>query len=374
MQPSRIGVYWNPDMGAVRLPDGHKLLPEALKAAGYRTGLVGKWNLNNPRWDPMPSNRYFDEAYDEMVWEGDYWPDSQGRYHGVEDGNFGSSKTSGIWGPLRDGDEYLTDRLTRHACDFIATQENGPFFLYLAYNAPHSPLQGRKDHLTKLPGVKGEAQKLYASMVMAVDEGVGKVVEELQLMSLDEDTLVIFLSDNGPTITNFKGMPDHWPRDEMLGSTGGLNGKKGTFFEGGIRVPFIFHWPSRFQQPLVYDSAVTTLDLFPTLCAIAGVKVGLETKLDGANLMPFLIPKPSPLPERSLLWFSGTSGAVRRGDWKLVYEKKSVAQLYNLAHDPGETQDLALSEPDTTEQLIALFSDWRQKVPPPVTPRKNLKR
>ena len=91
MQPSRIGVYWNPDMGAVRLPQGHALLPEALKAAGYRTGIVGKWNLSNPSWDPMPVLRYFDQAYDTMVWEGDYWPDASGNYHGGEDGKYGSS-------------------------------------------------------------------------------------------------------------------------------------------------------------------------------------------------------------------------------------------------------------------------------------------
>ncbi len=372
MQPSRIGVYWNPDMGAVRLPEGHSLFPEVLRAAGYTTGLVGKWNLNNPKWDPMPADRVFDKTYDVMVWEGDYWPDRQGIYRGVADGNFGSSKINGTWGPEKDGDEYLTNRLTRHACEFIAEQSEQPFFLYLAYNAPHSPLQGWKEHLPKLQGIQGEAQKLYASMVMAVDEGVGKVIEELERMKLRENTLIVFASDNGPAVTNFKGLPDAWPRDEMLGSTGGLKGKKGTFFEGGIRVPLIFHWPARFTEPAVFDTAVTTLDLFPTFCAVAGAKVSQETHLDGLNLMPFLYPNSADFPERELFWFSGPSGAVRQGDWKLVFEKKSVVGLYNLAEDPAEAYDLAEKNPEIADRLFARVRDWRRQVPPPVTPRKNL--
>lgn len=374
MQPSRIGVYWNPDMGAVRPPEGHSLLPEALRDAGYTTGIVGKWNLNNPRWDPLPAEQFFDKTYDVMVWEGDYWPDKSGVYRGVADGNFGSSKTNGTWGPEKDGDEYLTNRLTRHACEFIADQGDRPFFLYLAYNAPHSPLQGWKTHLPKLQGIEGEAQKLYASMVMAVDEGVGKVVAQLDQMKIGENTLIVFASDNGPAVTNFKGLPDSWPRDEMLGSTGGLRGKKGTFFEGGIRVPFIFHWPARFAEPAVLDSAVTTLDLFPTFCAAAGTAVGRETHLDGLNLLPFLSPNTADLPERELIWFSGPSGAVRQGDWKLVFEKKSVVGLYHLAEDPKESQDLSEKNPEIATQLFARAKEWRRQVPPPVTPRKNLKK
>jgi arylsulfatase A-like enzyme len=375
MQPSRIGVYWNPDMGAVRLPQGHALLPEALKAAGYRTGIVGKWNLSNPSWDPMPVLRYFDQAYDTMVWEGDYWPDASGNYHGVEDGKYGSSKTNAIWGPIHDGDEYLTDRLTRHACTFIAQDaEEEPFFLYLAYNAPHSPLQGRADHLPLLSAIESEAQRLYASMVLAVDEGVGQVVRELERQKIMENTLVLFISDNGPAVTSFKGLPEHWPRDEMLGSTGGLNGKKGTYFEGGIRVPFILHWPAQVEDAFVYDSPVTTLDLFPTLCAIAGTKPSAKTRLDGVNLVPFLLPNQSTLPDRTLLWFSGPSGAVRRGDWKLLFDQDSAPQLYNLEQDPKETMDLAEDESVVVKELSAVVREWRQQVPPPVTPRENLKK
>ena len=370
MQPSRIGVYWNSDMGAVRVPRGHQTLSELMKSAGYTTALVGKWNLNNPAWNPMPAKRYFDYVYDEMVWEGDYWPNKNGAYHGVEDGKYGSSKTNNIWGPLEEGDEYLTDRLSRHACEFVSAQtKQNPFFLYLSYNAPHSPLQGKSEHLSELSHIDSEPLRLYASMILAIDEGVGDLLSTLEGNMLRENTVILFVSDNGPARTTFKGMPEHWPRGEMLGSTAGLRGYKGTFYEGGVRVPFIFSWPHKIDTAITSNYPVTTLDITPTLSTLAGASLDHQRAVDGLDLSLLFSKMPEFMEPRTLLWFAGTSGAVRAGDWKLVHNRKGEHELFNLRTDPMEQEDLSTSNSDKFEQMSNFYSDWAQQVPPPVTPR-----
>lgn len=370
MQPSRIGVYWNPDMGAVRVPSGHQTLSELMKSAGYCTALVGKWNLNNPAWNPMPAKRYFDYVYDEMVWEGDYWPNNNGAYHGVEDGKYGSSKTNDIWGPLKEGDEYLTDRLSRHACEFVSAQtKQKPFFLYLSYNAPHSPLQGKSEHLSKLSHVNSEPLRLYASMLLAIDEGVGDLLDTLEVNAILEDTVILFVSDNGPARTTFKGMPEHWPRGEMLGSTAGLRGYKGTFYEGGVRVPYILSWPQKIATAITSNYPVTTLDIIPTLSSLAGASLDQQQAVDGIDLSPLISKVPDFMEPRTLLWFAGTSGAVRNGDWKLVYSRQGESELFNLRTDRMEQVDRSISNSEKYEQMSQFYFDWAQQVPPPVTPR-----
>ena len=370
MQPSRIGVYWNSDMGAVRVPRGHQTLSELMKSAGYTTALVGKWNLNNPAWNPMPAKRYFDYVYDEMVWEGDYWPNKNGAYHGVEDGKYGSSKTNDIWGPLKEGDEYLTDRLSRHACEFVSAQtKQNPFFLYLSYNAPHSPLQGKSEHLSELSHIDSEPLRLYASMILAIDEGVGDLLSTLEGNMLRENTVILFVSDNGPARTTFKGMPEHWPRGEMLGSTAGLRGYKGTFYEGGVRVPFILSWPNKIDAAITSNYPVTTLDITPTLSTLAGASLDHQRAVDGLDLSLLFSKMPEFMEPRTLLWFAGTSGAVRAGDWKLVHNRKGEHELFNLRTDPMEQEDLSTSNSDKFEQMSNFYSDWAQQVPSPVTPR-----
>ena len=379
-QPSQLGVQWNPDMKDVRLAPGQLLLPEALKAAGYHTVHVGKWNINQPVKQNLPATDFFEKSYDEMAWAADYWPDEHGNYTGVEDGNFGSSRKNGIWGPLREGDEYLTDRLTRLAREALVESREKQFFLFLAYNAPHSPLQGKLVHLPLLTRIQGEAKKLYASMVTAVDDGVGEVVQTLGELQLQNKTLVIFISDNGPALTNFHGMPDDWPRDEILGSTGGLAGAKGTFYEGGIRVPFIFKWPGVWPRRIAYDAPITTLDLFPTLLAIAKApEVAEGITLHGADLsgsifsMSAMATSSSPPPPRNLLWYAGSAGAVMRDDYKLIFENYSLVRLYNVADDPAESVDLAATEPDLAQQLWRVVEEWRLEIPPPIQPRERYK-
>jgi arylsulfatase A-like enzyme len=166
-------------------------------------------------------------------------------------------------------------------------------------------------------------------------------------------------------------MPEAWPRGELLGSTAGLRGHKGTYYEGGIRVPFIIQWPSAIPQAITCEQAVTTLDLFPTLCAVAGAKTNQQMYVDGHDITPTFSPENPALAERTLLWMSDQAGAVRQGDWKLVYDADDGEQLFNLGKDPAESQDRWQQEPEIARRLKAALSQLQAEVPPPITPRKS---
>ena len=375
--PGRSGVYWNPDMGGVKLSDDRPILPIQLKKAGYKTAIVGKWNLDNPSWNPMPVEKYFDHTSNTMVWEGDYWPDASGHYHGVNDDKYGSTKTNNIWGPTSKGDIYLTDLLTQSACDFIDKNSDAPFFLYLSYNAPHSPLQGKLSHKKRLSHIKSEALKLYASMLLAVDEGVGQVLDTLDKKDIKKDTVVIFLSDNGPAKTNFKGLPKDWPRGEMLGSTNGLRGYKGEYFEGGIRVPLIVSWPGNINLGETSNTPISSLDIYPTLSAIAGIDLPNSEPFEGVNLLPLLMDKESEISRDHFFWAGGrigkNTGAILKDGWKLVINHKGKDFLFNLENDPNERINLIANYPNRSNALRSIFNNTLDEMPEPLTDRSKLK-
>ncbi len=375
--PGRYGVYWNPDMGGVKLPNERPILPVHLKKAGYKTAIVGKWNLDNPSWNPMPVETYFDHTANTMVWEGDYWPDESGQYHGVNDDKYGSTKTNNVWGPVSDGDIYLTDLLTQSACDYIEKNSDTPFFLYLSYNAPHSPLQGKLSHKKELRHIKSEALKLYASMLLAVDEGVGQVLDTLDKKGIKKDTVVIFLSDNGPAKTNFKGLPKEWPREELLGSTNGLRGHKGEYFEGGIRVPFIVSWPSNINLSETSNTPISSLDIYPTLSAIARIDLPNSEPFEGVNLLPLLMDKESKISRDHFFWAGGiigkNTGAVLKDGWKLLINHKGNDFLFNLENDPYERINLIANYPNRVSSLKSVFYNTLETMPEPLTDRSKLK-
>lgn len=357
----RFGCYWNEDKPYYDLPAEQQLMPEPLKAAGYKTGLIGKWNI--PACDPVP---LFDEMYDVMDWEGDYFPGEDGEYVGVNSGH-ASSKIP-YWGPKRPGDEYLTDRLSRHAAEFISKYSEDPFFLYVAYNAPHSPLQAKESYKSRVAHLKEEPLKLYGAMVISLDEGIGTILDSIQSNGLEENTLVVFVSDNGPTIPFKVGYLDEWPRENiLLGSVGPLSGHKGQFLEGGNRVPFIMKWPKKIPAGGTYSEMSSSLDLYPTFCQLAGTEVPAGTIQDGVNLMPYLQGKKSGAPHDILFWMAHGQGGVRDGKWKLVINRDPWApRLYdlsvNLTEEPA--YDLAPSHPEVVERLMTAFNEWNKDFPP----------
>lgn len=363
----RFGMQSNTDRARYKIPETQKLLPESLKAAGYVTGHIGKWNL------PRDPKAVFDEVYDLMDWEGDYWPDETGNYTGVNSG-IASGKQHGIWGPNNPGDEYLTDRLGRHAVEFVERHSDRPFFLYLAFNAVHSPWHGKKEHQPKVAHIDEEILKLYAAMRLSMDENIGRVLAAVKQKGLEQNTVVAFTSDNGPAYgnPNIKVWPDGWPKGILAGSAGPLNGHKGQFLEGGIREPFILRWPARLKAGQVYSNPVSSMDFYPTFCTAAGVEIPQQTILDGVNLLPYLAGDQRGVPHEILFWKQGASGAVRQGDWKLFIPPGGGApQLFNLKEDLGETRDLAGEKKELAAGLLKRWQDWSAPFPPPANPAPN---
>jgi arylsulfatase A-like enzyme len=355
----RFGMQWNEDRRKYAFGQ-HRLLPQALRAAGYVTGHVGKWNV------PVDAGDCFDEVYDLIDWEADYFPDADGHYHGVDsETEFASSKVQGVWGPERSGDEYLTDRIGRHAVEFIQRHKHGeqPFFLYLAFNAVHTPLHAKREDETRF-GSLPIPLNFYAPMVASMDENIGRV-----LAALPDNTLVAFTSDNGPAKMPVLKWPDDWPTGVLAGSAGTLNGHKGQFLDGGIREPFLLRWTGRLEPGSVYRQAVSTMDLYPTFCAAAGAPLPADTTLDGVNLLPFLTGDKSGSPHEILFWKNGSNGAVRQGDWKLLVSQwQPKLQLFHLADDIGEQHDLASEQPELVARLHQAWLDWSATLPPRANP------
>ena len=360
----RFGMQWNDDRKKYAVGQ-HKLLPQALRAAGYVTGHIGKWNI------PVDVKDCFDEVYDLIDWEADYFPDKHGHYVGVDSPTkFDSSKVQGVWGPEKPGDEYLTDRLGRHAVEFVEKNKARPFFLYLAFNAVHSPWHGKKEVAARYAHLTPPLN-YYAAMIASLDENIGKVLAKLKALGLEQDTLVVFTADNGPAMgsPHIVAWPDHWPKKILVGSAGPLNGHKGQFLEGGFREPFILRWPARLKAGEIYRQAISTMDLFPTFCAAAGAPVPMGTKLDGVDLLPHLLGEKTGAPHEILFWKNGEQGAVRQGDWKLLLSPgQPKLQLFNLADDIGEKRDLAGEKPELVGRLHKAWLDWSAPLPPRANP------
>ncbi len=356
----RWGCYHN-DQAEVMPPETQIVMPAALRAAGYTTAMAGKWN--NVSGDP---EQFFDETHHATKWGSNYFKTG--------------SKSPLNWGPEKPGDPYTTDLLTDAACDFITRRKDETFFFYLAYHAPHSPFRAKTEHREKVAHLETEPQRVYAAMCLAIDEGIARVMKTLEDNNLAQDTMVVFVSDNGPATGTARlgGYKEEWP-EMVMGQTGQLNGHKGTLMEGGIRMPFIMSYPARLKKGVVDDFVVSTLDLYPTFCSLAGVKPPENNAVDGMDLIPHLEGKTKGPRPGNLYWALGRGrideGRVRSGDWKLHvehekdYTKMKVAALYNLAKDLGEKTDVAAAHPDVVARLLADYQKWLGRMGPPAWKR-----
>ncbi|WP_237226015.1 sulfatase [Rubinisphaera sp. JC750] len=332
------------------LPLSETLLPSVLKQAGYRTGAIGKWHLGDSKqfW---PTERGFDEWFGFSGGGLSYWGDL--------------GKKPPLHGVLRNGEvvpkdelTYLTDDFSTEAVKFVENNRDKPFFLYLAYNAPHAPDQVTREHLKKTEHIEYGGRAVYGAMVAAMDEGIGRVVQALKDQNLQDDTLIFFYSDNGGRATLARNFP--------------YRGHKGMLFEGGIRVPFCVSWPEQIQGGRRYENPITALDIFPTALAAAGVDSADNLKLDGVNLLPYLAGNKNARPHDQLFWRYACGNdvfgyAVREGDWKLVYSVyKGKHLLFDLKADPWERNDLAEQHPEHVQKLTALYRDWDEELLDPL--------
>lgn len=332
------------------LPLGQITLPQMLQQAGYRTGHVGKWHLGaTPAMHPL--RRGFTEMYGFLGGGHDYF---QQQLEG--------DPREYLIPVERDGkpekfEGYLTDNFNREAAEFVnRAKANEPFFLYLAYNAPHTPVQVTEKYEDRLRGVGDDSRRRYGAMICAVDDGVGLLRETLRAKGLEKDTLIFFFSDNGgPTaVTKCSNYP--------------LRGAKGQVYEGGIRVPFLVAWPGRLKAGDTYGQPVSSIDVFATAAALTGAKVPADRVMDSVDLMPYLEGKKKGAPHERLYWRTGggASWAAREGKWKLVRFKDKPAELYDLDSDIGESKDLAIEQKAVADRLWEQVAAWDKELIAPL--------
>ncbi|HZN36269.1 MAG TPA: sulfatase-like hydrolase/transferase [Pirellulaceae bacterium] len=375
---TRFGFEFNP-IGAknadpqIGLPASERTIALRLSDAGYATALIGKWHLGGTA-EFHPQRRGFDEFFG-FLHEGHYYvpppwkgvttwlrrtalPDGgQGRWTS-QGGRVVVSTHMGHREPPYDADNpilrasqpvderaNLTDAFSREASDFIERHRSQPFFLVVAFNAVHSPLQGDDVHLARFAHIPDIHRRIFAALLAHLDDAVGQVVAKLKAEGLTENTLVVFLSDNGG------------PTRELTSSNAPLRGGKGELLEGGIRVPFLASWEGHLPAGRATDAPISSLDIGATALAAAGIPLAAD-KLDGIDLLPMVRQPQGTLSPRTLFWRVGQRHALRRGDWKLIRDGGRPWRLYNLAADLGETTDLAESQPELVVELAALWDRW----------------
>lgn len=255
--------------------------------------------------------------------------------------------------------EYLTDALTREAVDFIDRHDDKPFFLYLAYNAVHSPLQGADAYMEKFSHVEDIQRRIFAAMLANLDDSVGAVMEQLRKSGLEENTIVFFLSDNGG------------PTRELTSSNLPLRGSKGTLFEGGVRIPFMMQWKGTIPPAQVYKKPVSSFDIYATAAANSE-GVTAPKQIEGVDLIPFVTGKDTGTPHETLFWRQGGKAALRHGDWKLVrmggrkVPGKAQWELYDLSKDLSEETNLAKSNPERLTELVEMWEKMNGEMSEPL--------
>ena len=329
------------DMG---MDTAEKTIGDEMKAAGYRTIAIGKWHLGDDE-KYFPLNRGFDEFYG---------------FVGGHRSFFAYKEKPGREESLFDNREivpeekitYLTDMWTDKAISFMEKKEDKPFFIYLAYNAVHTPMDAKKDLLEKFPSIKDSGRRAAAAMMASLDENIGRLTQAIKQNNLDSNTVIIFLNDNGGATTNFS-------------DNGPLRGMKGSKWEGGIRVGMIVNWKDKVPENSTYDQPVISLDILPTFLAAAGAKQSGSKKLDGVNLLPFITNENKAAPHEILYWRRGVAAAVREGKWKLIRVKSDPVLLFNLDEDISEKNNLAEKNPDVVKILLDKLSTWEKSLSEP---------
>ena len=333
----RFGHEANCPHGKEGMDTSEFTLGQAMKKEGYTTAIFGKWHLGDLD-KQSPNKRGFDEFWGFRDGSHNYWYKSVIKKKGKKRKKRNPVMHNNEKIPF---DGYLTDWIGEKACEFINSNAEKTFFMFVAFNAPHGPLQAKPEDLKKFKNNK------YAAMIWSLDEAVGKIVKTLEKNKLMDNTMIWFLSDNGGTCEQ--------------ASNGKYNGKKGTLFEGGMRVPFFLYWKPVIKPGSVYNKPISSLDIFPTSVAVAGGNPAKNPKpLDGVNLIPYLTGKNKGLPNKKLNWRRLNIAASRNGDWKLIRVDNKYYALYNLKNDVGEMHNRIKENPEKAEELKKQLTNWEK--------------
>ncbi|TLX78165.1 T9SS type A sorting domain-containing protein [Labilibacter sediminis] len=359
----RFGFERNP---LYRVDDPHMGLPfdemtiaESVSQVGYKSGIIGKWHLG-AHLSNHPLNRGFDEFYGHLGGGHNYFPEDLT----IEDSYAATDESqSYLTWILRnhtpvETDEYITDEFSKEAVEFVTRHKDNPFFLFLSYNAPHTPMQAKAEDLALFPHLQDETgykRKSYAAMVHAVDRGVGRVLDKLQELNIEDNTIVFFLSDNGG------------PETKNASDNGVLRGKKSDVYEGGYRVPFAMQWKNNITSGLVYNYPVSSLDIFATLSALSGSPTHPDKPLDGINLIPYLKGENTNQPHETIFLrkIDQDRHAVRYGNFKVIHFKDGTnKKLYdlstNISENDADGNNLYWNADyrSNRDQLEAIMQQW----------------
>ncbi|GHB63633.1 sulfatase-like hydrolase/transferase [Persicitalea jodogahamensis] len=335
--------YGDDNDATIGTPLSEKMISEALKEQGYRTSAIGKWHVGDHP-DLYPTQQGFDHWFGFVGGSMNYW--------GKRNGPLQTIVRNGV--PVPENElHYLTDDFTDEAIRVINQKNDKPFFIYLAYNAPHAPDQATENYLKQTEHIEYGGRSIYGAMVNAVDAGVGRIDSTLAANGMKENTVLIYLSDNGGRNQYADNRPNR--------------GYKGMLYEGGIKVPFFISWPKGLPKGRRYAQVVSSLDIFPTALAAAGADPLKEKQLDGVSLIPYLTKKRNSNPHEKLFWraVGGFEYATRIGDYKLYKRaNEKNLMLFDLQNDPFERNNIAANHPEIVAKLDKAYRDWdAQNIP-----------
>jgi arylsulfatase A-like enzyme len=336
----RFGFYAAGD-SRIGLPLSEVTLADMLRKQGYATAVIGKWHVGiEPQYHPL--KRGFDEFYGFLG-------------HGAHD--YFNLKITDEYNSIYRNDRrindtgYLTDNLAHESVSFIERHQNQPFFLYLPFNAVHWPLQALQKYIKRF-NTGDKNRDIYLAMLTSMDEAIGKVLDALRRTDANDNTLIIFFSDNGGARKNFA-------------NNGALRDFKQSVYEGGIRVPFIVRWPGKLPKGTVCNEPVISLDSFPTICAAVGVGLPNNRVYDGKNMLPILRGRTKGPLHKNLFWDDGVKQwAVREGKWKLLFNREGSLELYDLESDISEKNNLVKQKPEIVQRLQQTYTKWKNQMAP----------
>lgn len=312
---------------------------QAFKSLDYNTYLIGKWHLGGTA-EQYPTARGFDEFWG--LREG-----SRNYFYGKKGEKFGNPHSMEHNGKHVKFEGFLTDRMTDEAIRMIDSSGDKPFYMFLSYTAPHTPLQAKPEDIAKANGNK------YHALIQNMDDNIGRLLKDLEDKKIRENTIIWFLSDNGGTV----GFASNYP----------LNGKKGLKFEGGQRVPFIFNWPAKIKDGSRFNGLSSSMDIFATSFELAGGDSSkLPKKLDGVNVFPYITGAKEGSPHQTLYWRKLEGASIRDGKWKMIRTDGLPEMLYNMEEDLSELNDLAKANPEKVKELGEKLKAWETELMEPL--------
>jgi arylsulfatase A-like enzyme len=371
--PHRAGTpgIFSSGRTAPGMPASEITLAEALKSAGYRTGLAGKWHLGGAP-GVRPNNQGFDDFFG---FHSGCIDNYSHIYYWGQGGSQGRAPFHDLWRnetEVWENGRYFTELVTLEALRFIRENRAQPFFLYVAYNLPHYPNHAPARYFERMSHIKDPQRRSQAATVAAVDDSLGEVMAELRRSGLLEQTCVFFQSDNGPSVEK-RNLLDDSDRPFHGGNAGPFRGNKGSLFEGGIRMPAMMSWPGTIPAGQVIDRMGIAMDIFPSFVNLAGGKMPDDRVMDGQDVFSMIAAgAPSPHVGHPVFWAYGDQRSVRRGKNKLILNPKlnfddsldEKTFLADLEADPGEKTNLAIQRPALVSELRELIESWEKEVMP----------